>query len=69
MNAIRTAQPDILTKSSKCSKKEFFILFIYLLFKRQMGFLPGGSDTTTRYNTQNNTPHSNKTQHTNLHKQ
>jgi hypothetical protein len=50
----------------------FYLLFIYLNCK---WVLPGGSDTTIRHNTQithitqNNTPHSNKTQHTKLHKQ
>jgi hypothetical protein len=37
------------------------------------GFLPGGSGTTVGHNTthitQNNTPRSNKTQHTKLHTQ
>jgi hypothetical protein len=49
-----------------------FIFYFIYLFKLQMGFYL--SDTTTRHNTQithiiqNNTPHSNKTQHTKLHK-
>jgi hypothetical protein len=32
-------------------------------------FVPGGSGTTIIHITQNNTPHSNKTQHTKLQKQ
>jgi hypothetical protein len=48
-----------------------FVLFILTA----NGFLPGGNGTTVRHNTQmthitqNNTPHSNKTQHTKLYKQ
>jgi hypothetical protein len=51
---------------------KFIIIIIYLNCKWG---LPGGSGTTIRHNkqithiTQNNTPHSNKTQHTKLHKQ
>jgi hypothetical protein len=48
---------------------------LLLFFLTANGVLPGGSGTTIRYNTQvthitqNNTPRSNKTQHTKLHKQ
>jgi hypothetical protein len=51
------------------------IIIIYLFILTANGVLPGGSGTVIRYNTQiahitqNNTPHSNKTQHTKLHKQ
>jgi hypothetical protein len=51
------------------------IVIIIIIIKTANGFLPGGSDTTIRHNTQirhitqNNTPHSNKAQHTKLHKQ
>jgi hypothetical protein len=47
----------------------------YYYYLTANGFSPGGSGTTIRHNTQithitqNNTPHSNKTQHTKLHKQ
>jgi hypothetical protein len=47
-----------------------YYLFIYLLFIwTANGFVPGGSGTTIRHSTQNNTPHSNKTQHRKLQKQ
>jgi hypothetical protein len=48
---------------------------ILLFILTANGLLPGGSGTTIRHNTQithtpqNNTSHSNKTQHTKLHKQ
>jgi hypothetical protein len=45
------------------------LLLIYLFILTTNGFVPGGSGTTIRHNTQNNTPHSNKTQHTELQKQ
>jgi hypothetical protein len=50
---------------------EFFFIFYYY-YRTANGFLPGGSGATIRQNThitQNNTPRSNKTQHTKLHKQ
>jgi hypothetical protein len=49
--------------------------YIIIIILTANGFLPGGSGITIRRNTQithitqNNTPHSNKTQHTKLHKQ
>jgi hypothetical protein len=52
------------------------IIIIILLFLLTVnGFLPGGNGTTIRHNkqvihiAQNNTPRSNKTQHTKLHRQ
>jgi hypothetical protein len=50
-------------------------IIYYLFILTANGFLPGSSGTTIRHNiqithvTQNNTPSSNKTQHTKLHKQ
>jgi hypothetical protein len=50
-----------------------FLLLLFILIANW--FLSGGSGTTIRHNTQithitqNNTPRSNKTQHTKLHKQ
>jgi hypothetical protein len=50
------------------------ILYI-IIYLTANGVLPGGSGTTVIHNTQithitqNNTPRSNKTQHTKLHKQ
>jgi hypothetical protein len=50
------------------------LLLLLLFILTANGFLFGGSDTTIGHNTQiahitqNNTPRSNKTQHTNLHK-
>jgi hypothetical protein len=41
-----------------------FLLFILT----ENEFLPGGSGTTITHITENNTSHSNKTQHTKLHK-
>jgi hypothetical protein len=52
--------------------KIIILLFLLLLFiLTANGFLPGGSGITIRHNTHhtNNTPCSNKTQHTKLHKQ
>jgi hypothetical protein len=43
-----------------------FRLLFYLFIYTANGFLSGGTDTTIRHNTQI-TPHSNKTQHTELH--
>jgi hypothetical protein len=51
----------------------FFIIIIFILAAN--GFLPSGSGTKIRHSTQithitkNNTPYSNKAQHTKLHKQ
>jgi hypothetical protein len=45
------------------------LLLLLLFISTANGSLPGGSGTTIRHNTQNNTPRSNKTQHTKLHKQ
>jgi hypothetical protein len=45
------------------------VLLLLLLILPANGFVPGGSCTTIRHNTQNNTPHSKKTQHTKLQKQ
>jgi hypothetical protein len=46
------------------------LLLLLLLFTLTAnGSVPGGSGTAIRHNTQNNTPHSNKTQHTKLQKQ
>jgi hypothetical protein len=53
----------------------FLFIFTYLFILTANGFLPGGSGTTIKHNTQithitqNNTPPSNKTHHTKLHKQ
>jgi hypothetical protein len=52
-----------------------FSHIIIIIFLNWKCVLPGGSGTAIRHNTQithitqNNTPHSNKTQHTKLHKQ
>jgi hypothetical protein len=45
------------------------LLLLLLFILTANGFVPGGSGTTIRHTTQNNTPHSNKTQHTKLQKQ
>jgi hypothetical protein len=45
------------------------IIIIIIIILTANGFVPGGSGTTIRHNTQNNTPRSNKTQHTKLQKQ
>jgi hypothetical protein len=45
------------------------ILLLLLFIWTANGFVPGGSGTTIRHITQNNTPQSNKTQHTKLQKQ
>jgi hypothetical protein len=51
------------------------IIIIYLFIFTANGVLPGGSGNTIGHNTQithttqNNTPRSNETQHTKLHKQ
>jgi hypothetical protein len=51
------------------------IIIINLFILTANGFLPGGSGTTIRHNTQiihitrNNTPRSNKIQHTKLYRQ
>jgi hypothetical protein len=53
----------------------FLTIFSILLLFNCKWFLPGGSGTTIRHNTQithitqNNTPRSNKTQHAKRHKQ
>jgi hypothetical protein len=47
--------------------KNTLLLLLFILTAN--GFLLGGSGTTVRHITQNNTPRSNKTQHTKLHKQ
>jgi hypothetical protein len=52
-------EPDL------CSHIIIIIMIIILIAS---GFIPGGSGTTIRHNTQNNTPHS-KARHTNLQKQ
>jgi hypothetical protein len=44
-----------------------FLLLLFILLTTN-GFVAGGSGTAIRHNTQNNTPHSNKTQHTKLQK-
>jgi hypothetical protein len=55
--------------------RPYTLLFLLLFVLTVNGFLPGGSGSTIRHNTQithitqNNTPHLNKTQHTKLHKQ
>jgi hypothetical protein len=46
-----------------------YLLFLLFIILTANGFVPGGSGTTITHNTQNNTPHSNKTQHTELQKQ
>jgi hypothetical protein len=51
------------------SAKNLLLLLLLLFILTANGFLPGGSGTTIRHNPQiahikqNNTPHSNKTQH------
>jgi hypothetical protein len=49
-------------------RKKNLLLLLLLFILAATGFVPGGSGTTIRHNTQNNTPHSNKTQHTKLQK-
>jgi hypothetical protein len=46
----------------------YYCYYFYFYYLNSNGFLPGGNTQRT-YITQNNTPHSNKTQHTKLHKQ
>jgi hypothetical protein len=45
----------------------FFYFCLFILTAN--GFVPGGKGTTIGHNVQNNTPHSNKIQHTNFEKQ
>jgi hypothetical protein len=45
------------------------IIIIIIIYLTANGFLPRGSGTTIRHNTQSNTPRSNETQHTKLHTQ
>jgi uncharacterized ion transporter superfamily protein YfcC len=45
------------------------IIIIIIIICTANWFVPGGSGTTITHNAQNNTPHSNKTQHTKLQKQ
>jgi hypothetical protein len=49
------------------ARKLLFLLLLFILTANV--FVPGGIGTAIRHNTQNNTPHSNKTQHSKLQKQ
>jgi hypothetical protein len=62
--------PSLVFVTSKIKWRHHYMLLLFILTTNR--FLPGGSDTTVRHNTQitphitqNNTPRSNKTQHTN----
>jgi hypothetical protein len=68
--AVQRTGPDQTRSDQTGSQLVVRLLFILT----PNGFLPGGSGTTKHnaritHITQNNTPHSNKTQHTTLHKQ
>jgi hypothetical protein len=62
-------------KFSILVRNYFINIIIIIIILTANGFSPGGSGTTIRRNTQithitqNNTPHSNRTQHTELHQQ
>jgi hypothetical protein len=62
----------LLTTDASPCKIHFYsphYVIILLCTLTSNAVLPGSSGTTVRYNTQNNIPHSNKTQNTKLHKQ
>jgi hypothetical protein len=67
--------PNMDTNKNVEAKQSIVIIIIIIIIYTANRVLPGGSGTTIRHNTQitqitqNNTQHSNKTQHTKLHKQ
>jgi hypothetical protein len=64
---VLTGKPEERILVARRNGIALLLLLFFILTAN--GFVPGGSATTIRHNTQNNTPHSNRTQHTKLQKQ
>jgi hypothetical protein len=66
---------NVFLASSRIITIIIIIIIIIIIYFNYKWALPSGSGTVVRHNTEithitrNNTPHSNKTQHTKLHKQ